>query len=113
MISIILFILAAFFNALMDATENAPNFNESRLKTLPKTFWLKEVSWKYAARLFNYKLDAWHIAKSCMVICFVLTAIFFDWPVEKWQDVAIYLIAGGVIWNATFYFFYHVLFKVK
>lgn len=111
--SIVLLIAACFFNAVMDATENMPNFNESRLKNLPKNFWLKEVSWKYAPKIFSYKLDAWHISKSCMIICFILSGIFFDMPVEKWQDVVSYLVIGGVIWNFFFWLFYHRLFGVN
>lgn len=113
MISIITWCLAAVFNSLMDATENAPNFNESRLKNLPRQFWLKEESWKYAAKIFGYKLDAWHLAKSCMIICMALTAIFFDWPVEKWQDAALYLIVAGFGWSAVFWLFYHKILGVK
>lgn len=113
MISAIFILLAAFFNAVMDATENAPNFHESIFRKLPIQFWLKEQSWKYAARLFNYKFDAWHLAKSCMVICFAGAVIFFDLPVQKWHDVAFYLIGIGIIWNVAFWLFYHVIFKVK
>lgn len=113
MISALFWLLACFFNAVMDVTENAPNFNESRLKKFPVQFWLKEQSWKYAPKIFGWKADAWHIAKSCMIICFILSAIFFDLPVEKWQDIALYLIVGGVAWNAGFYIFYHKLFNVK
>lgn len=113
MISIITWILAAIFNSLMDATENAPNFNESRLKNLPQQFWLKDVSWKYAAKLFGYKFDAWHISKSLMIICMALTAIFFNWPLVKWQDFVMYFIGAGLIWNITFWLFYHKLFGVK
>lgn len=113
MISAILLLIAVFFNAVMDATENAPNFNESRLRNLPVRFWLKEQSWKYAAKVFGYKLDAWHIAKSCMVICMILVAIFFDLPVKKLNDVLFYIICAGIIWNGGFYLFYHKLFRVR
>lgn len=113
MISLSLLILAAFFNAVMDATENAPNYNESIFRKLPKQFWLKEQSWKYAAKVFGYKIDAWHLSKSAMIICFVLAIIFFDLPVEKWQDTAVYVIVAGVAWNFFFYLFYHVIFKIK
>lgn len=107
-----LLVLACFFNAVMDCCENE-NFSESIFKNLPKQFWYKRESWKYAPKIFSYKLDAWHIAKSCMLICFILTAIFFDWPVQKWQDVALYLAVGGVIWNGFFWLFYHKLFRVR
>lgn len=112
MISVGFFILACFFNSIMDAVENE-NFHESVFKKLPVRFYYKRESWKYAPKLFGYKFDAWHISKSCMIICFILTAIFFDWPVEKWQDVALYLVVGGVIWNGCFWLFYHKLFGIK
>lgn len=108
-----LLVLACFFNAVMDATENE-NFSESIFKNLPKQFWYKRESWKYAPKLFGYKFDAWHMAKSCMIACLILCAIFFKyWSVEKWQDVALYLAGGGLIWNGCFWLFYHKLFKVK
>lgn len=107
-----LLVLACFFNAVMDATENE-NISESIFKNLPKQFWYKRESWKYAPKFLGYKFDAWHISKSCMIICFILAAIFFDWPVEKWQEVALYFIVGGVIWNGSFWLFYHKLFGVK
>jgi hypothetical protein len=112
MISLILVFLAAFFNAVMDACENE-NYFESRLKNLPKQFWYKRESWKYAAKVFGYKIDAWHLCKSAMIISLLCAVIFFDLPVKKWQDVAMYLIAGGLTWNFTFWLFYHKIFGVK
>lgn len=113
MISLLFLFLAAAFNAVMDAVENEPNYNESVFKKLPKQFWLKEQSWKFAAKVFGYKIDAWHLSKSAMIICLVMAIIFFDMPVEKWQDVAVYLIVGGLTWNFTFWLFYHKIFGVK
>lgn len=112
MISLILLVLAAFFNAVMDAVENE-NFQESIFRKLPRQFWYKRESWKYAAKVFGYKIDAWHLSKSAMIICFVLAIIFFDMPVKKWQDVAVYVIVGGLVWNFFFWLFYHVIFKIK
>ena len=112
MISLALIFLAAFFNAVMDAVENE-NYFESIFKKLPKQFWYKRESWKYAAKVFGYKIDAWHLSKSLMLICFAGAVIFFELPVKKWQDVALYLVAFGIIWNVTFWLFYHVVFRVK
>lgn len=110
--SIILLVLACFFNAVMDCCENE-NFHESVFKKLPVQFWYKRESWKYAPKIFSFKLDCWHISKSCMIICFILAGIFFDLPVEKWQEVALYLAVAGAIWIVCFNVFYHRLFKVK
>jgi hypothetical protein len=112
MTSAALLLFACFFNAVMDAVENE-NVGESIFRNLPKQFWYKRESWKYAPKLFGYKFDAWHIAKSCMILCFVFSAIFFDLPVEKWQDWALYVAVAGIIWNGGFWLFYHKLFGVK
>ena len=111
--------LCGFFNAVMDATENEPNFNESILKNLNRKFWLKTVSWQYAKKFRGYKFDAWHIAKTCMVFSFtgaVISAVFVGVylaanpsPVFIWASVA----AIGASWNGSFKLFYHVIFKVK
>lgn len=113
MISAALWFLAVFFNSIMDTVENAPRFNKSIFSKLPKQFWLKEESWKYAPKVLGWKADAWHIAKSCMVICLVFAIILFDLPLKKWQDWATYIIVGGIIWNGGFKLFYDVLFKRK
>ena len=112
MITIIFIFLAAFFNAVMDAVENE-NYFESIFKRLPQQFWYKRESWKYVKKIWGYRPDAWHLSKSLMILCFAGAAIFFDMPVMKWQDVALYLIVIGFIWNAAFWLFYNVIFKVK
>jgi hypothetical protein len=112
LVSAIFILLAAFFNAVMDAVENE-NYHESIFRNLPKQFWYKRESWKYAARIFGYKVDAWHLAKSCMVVCFAGAVVWFDLPVLKWQDVAFYVAGFGIIWNVGFWLFYHAIFKVR
>lgn len=112
MISVIFILLAAFFNAVMDAVENE-NYFESVFKNLPQQFWYKRESWKYAAKVFGYKIDAWHLCKSLMLLCFTGAVIAFDLPVLKWQDIALYAVVFGFVWNATFWLFYHVIFRVK
>lgn len=113
MISAALLFLAVFFNSIMDSVENAPRFNKSIFSNLPKQFWLKEESWKYAPKIFGWKADCWHIAKSCMVISIVFAIILFDLPLEKWQDWALYIAVAGIIWNGGFKLFYDILFKRK
>jgi hypothetical protein len=113
MISAVLLFLAVFFNSVMDSVENAPRFNNSIFRKIQKQFWLKEESWKYAPKVFGWKADAWHIAKSCMVICVVLAIIHFDLPLVRWQDYALYIAVGGTIWNGGFKLFYDILFHKK
>lgn len=101
MISIILFSLAAFFNACMDAFENE-NFFESIFRNKNQRFWYKRESWKWAKKIGGYKLDAWHISKSCMIIC-ICFAIF-----PNWKGFIL-----GIVWNIIFVLFYHKIFKIK
>lgn len=109
LISYGLVFVASFFNAVMDACENSVKFNQSILRKLPKQFWLKEESWKYAPKLFSYKFDSWHIAKSCMIICFILAILFYkqenSWIVE--------LCIHGAVWNFGFWLNYHKILGVK
>jgi hypothetical protein len=112
MITVAFIFLAAFFNAVMDAVENE-NFYESILKNMPVQFWYKRESWKYVKKIFGYRPDVWHLSKSLMLFCFAGAVISFNLPVLKWQDVALYVLAFGFIWNATFWLFYNVIFRVK
>lgn len=96
-----LIILAALFNAVMDRTENVVAFNRSIFNHLDQKFWCKEISWKYAKKIFGWKADAWHIAKSAM-ICLLIGLIFFR--VEWWH----YFLLGAT-WNVVFTFCYHKL----
>jgi hypothetical protein len=108
-VSYVLILLAAFFNACMDAFENTANFNESIFKNLDKRFWCKDVSWNYAKKLFGYKFDSWHLAKSAMIFCLIGAVIVYR-PHHQWW---VHFISMGLIWNATFFLFYHKIFRVK
>jgi hypothetical protein len=101
-------ILAAGFNALMDATENE-NFFESILKGKKQSFWYKRESWKTATKVFGYKIDAWHLFKSFMLLCFFGAVVSYQPLIGWWQDI---LISGGV-WNIVFWIAYHKILGVK
>lgn len=103
-----LILLAAFFNACMDAFENTPNFNESIFKNLDKRFFCKDVSWQYAKKMFNYRVDAWHLSKSAMIFC-IVGAIVIHFPDHN----VLHFIAIGVLWNIIFVAFYHKIFGIK
>lgn len=110
--------LAAVFNAVMDATENE-NFFESVFRNLPQRFWYKRESWKYAKKIFKYRFDAWHIAKTIWVLCVagaLVSAIFFGvWLAANpsfWFLLAT-VSAIGLVWNAVFNLFYHIILKIK
>jgi hypothetical protein len=113
------FLLATFFNSVMDALENKPNFDESIFRSLNKKFWLKEVSWEYCKTILGYHIDAWHLAKSLMVICLVGSLVSAVWAGAtgsiKMDIISISEMVAilGVIWNLGFTLFYHGLFKVR
>lgn len=92
----------------MDVFENE-NFFESIFKGWDQRFWYKRESWKYAKKVFGHKIDAWHLSKSCMIICFALAIITFEAHHQWW----VYLISLGFLWNFGFWLFYHEIFKVK
>lgn len=104
----VLIFLAAFFNACMDAFENE-NFFESIFKKWDQKVWYKRESWKYARKIFAYKLDSWHICKSLMICCFVGAIVVYE-PINEWY---IDFVSMGIMWNLCFWIFYHKLFKVK
>lgn len=118
MVSLILTVLAAFFNSVMDAVENE-NYFESIFRNFNQSFWYKRESWKSAKKVFGYKIDAWHLAKSLMILSLVL-AITFGLTEENlikanndFVDVLLKVSICGVLWNFSFWVFYHKIFRVK
>jgi len=107
MISLILIIIAAFLNSVMDRLENE-NFHVSVFKNLNQNFWYKRVSWKYAKKIFGWKLDAWHYAKSLMIISICLAVALYN-PFIPVIDFIIF----GIAWNTTFNLFYNHILKSK
>lgn len=118
MISLLLIMLAALFNSVMDAIENE-NIFESIFRDLDQRFWFKRESWKHSKKFFGYRFDAWHISKSLMIICKVAAVYCEQFSHQIWHtgnvliDIIIDIIVAGIVWNLTFTFFYHKLFKVK
>lgn len=108
-ISGIMVAMAAVFNAVMDRTEEPVNFNESVFRGKNQKFWLKSVSWQYARKVFGWKADAWHIAKSAMIVL-LCGAIAVHRP---WLPYFLDVIVLGVIWNSVFNLFYNHLFVAK
>jgi len=99
--SILLF-LAAFFNAVMDKTETVISFYSSRFKKLNPKFWCKPISAnKDFAPYTKYRVDAWHLSKSLMIIC--LCVAISD---NIWQ-----FLIYGFIWNLTFNLMYNKALK--
>ena len=107
-LSYILFGLAAMCNAFMDTSVD--HFPESIFSKLNPQFWEMQVSWKYSKTIFGYHIDAWHIAKSIMVIAIILALIVKVqtnlFSLNSLIDILVY----GFVWNAVFILFYNKIF---
>jgi hypothetical protein len=107
---LLLFGLAALFNAIMDTLEEG-HFSNSIFKNLNPKFWYKDESWKYAKRipLIDYPIDAWHISKSLMLLCLSMATApnIIIFPIY-WLNV----LCLGIVWSIVFSVFYdHILKK--
>lgn len=103
MIWVISVALAAFFNAVMDILENE-NFSSSVFRNRNPKWWYKRESWKWAKKVFGWKFDAWHVAKSTMVILMAVAIVSYK-PIIGWWDIFIV----GAVWNGVFNVSYKIL----
>lgn len=126
MISLILWAIAPILNAIMDICESEAYFTsifpqDSANRWL--YFWYKRLSWNFGGnkKLFGYKFDGWHIAKSIMIILIVASAliqIYFEgqwihWVSSIWLNILVEFCIKGLIWNTVFTLFYHKLLRAK
>ncbi len=100
--------LAAIFNAVMDSIENE-HINTTVFKDQPKNFWSKRDSWNKAKKFFGWKFDAWHIAKSTMVVCLIAAIVVYKPILSMGLDFLIL----GYWWNHVFNGFYNHAFKLN
>ena len=104
MISLILVFLAAICNAIMDNLTHHWYMSVFNNVKLDLKFWNSELSWIVRSLEYtNYKLDAWHIFKSSMIILLALAIVFYS-PMVNWF---VYLILIGVLLNFSFNFGYN------
>lgn len=116
-VGLIMIILSAVANAIADTLENRVAFEASIFYKLNRRFWLKEVSWQYARKLFagtwfEYKIDAWHLAESFQVLLFA-GALILPFPIKHpyisgWWIVVLYCSLGAV-YIVTFNYTYKLL----
>lgn len=110
MISLLFFFLAGVSSAFMDTIDEG-HFGNSIFRNLNQKFWYRPESWKWAKKIFNYPVDAWHIAKSLMwtsvslgaVVYHKLGPIFPHWPLD--------FATIGLVIMLTFNVFYNHIFK--
>lgn len=116
LLSFLFFSLAAVCNAVMDKLSF--HFHKSVFHGLDPKFWEPSVSWECAKTIpfTKYKVDAWHLFKSGMII-FICIGFIFAYVSNVFADFnilsfTVILLMLGVLWNATFnLFFNHLLAK--
>lgn len=108
MLTLLLTIAGAFFNACMDRMEEG-RFLQSVFAKWDKRFWYKDESWKHAVKIFNYPIDGWHLSKSAMLLC-MLSAPFVYRPLFNlpWD-----LFTNYILWIVAFNLFYNKILKLK
>jgi hypothetical protein len=110
-LTILFFILAAICNACMDKL--AWHFHKSVFNKLDPNFWNPNVSWRTAKIIpfTKYKLDAWHLFKSAMIIFICIAwAIAFCYgksSINNFCFVLALIAFAGLIWNITFNLFFN------
>jgi hypothetical protein len=115
---IVFVIAAAICNSIMDIVENE-NFSNSKLATYNPRFWYKRVSWLYARKIAGYKIDAWHLFKSAMIILLCGAAISYHYlPLFRcdmlWNSRRAWLadvLIFGLAWNLPFNLFYNKILR--
>ena len=101
-ITIAIIIFAAFFKAVADTLQH--HFETSIFRKKDVRWWNPAYSWKYVNFIpfTKYRLDAWHLTNSLMIISFICLWVFGVHQFNWWID----LIAAGIIYNIAFSFFY-------
>lgn len=121
MFSILFAAIAAVFNSLMDSVENehinATIFYPDNTGADRKVwgfsvnkFWDKRQSWNTAKKIFGWRFNAWHIAKSFMIASISL-AIVFAFNHHLFALWWINFLLFGAVWIIVFNVFYNIIFK--
>ena len=106
MLSIVLVILAALLNSMMDTVTH--HFSTSIFKHLEIKFWNPNVSWEYATNILGYPIDFWHICKTLMLFSLMAAMILYNQitthPLLDWAIL-------GSVWNIVFNIFYNKILR--
>jgi divalent metal cation (Fe/Co/Zn/Cd) transporter len=115
-LSIVFLMCASACNAVMDTLSH--HYYVSIFSRLNPKFWDPAVSWEFAKKIkyTKYKVDAWHLFKSLMIIFICLSVLvmarsqapithhIIGWIID--------LVVYGCVWNLVFNYFYnHILIR--
>lgn len=103
--SLLFFCLAALCNSIMDTLRF--HFESSPFRNRSPKFWNPNISYKYARQIFGYKLDAWHLFKSGMIVFILLSIVSYDETLAWWFDFIVF----GLCWNFVFSTSYKWMYK--
>lgn len=112
---LIAIIAAAICNSIMDCLYSErigiTDFHDN-----DQAFWNKDVSAHNAKMIGKYRIDAWHLLKSSMIILWAVAVILYHytwwWSVgNAWIDIPKDLIFAGLAWNLPFNLFYNKVWK--
>jgi hypothetical protein len=110
MIAISLIILAASVKAMADTIDH--HFDTSVFRNLNPRFWDLDISSDHAKRIFKYKLDAWHLSQSAMIVL-MISAVAVH-PFDRWHlHWALEILIAGITWNIVFNTFYNKILRRK
>lgn len=100
---------AAFFKAVADTLTH--HFDTSVFKCKDRRWWDPAISWQHVGllRFTKYRPDAWHLANSGMIICFIACAVLHRPLYLWWIELAI----GGTLYNVAFNLFYNKILRRK
>lgn len=116
-----LFLIAvcARWNAAMDRTDF--DFETSIWKHKDPKYYNKQVSWKYAKKIFGWPDDFWHWCKSKMLVwllifpallitCLLYYKYMFTIPIFILVFFTSWIVCGFA-WNLTFNLYFNKIFK--
>ena len=123
MISLILVMLAAICNVVMDVISF--HYTKSIFSKLNPKWWNPSISWKnkyvdwdggirtektiWGIKYPTALTDAWHLFKSTMIVLIVLSIVLYTPFINPLVDFVII----GIGWNVVFNLFYNKIFKLK
>jgi hypothetical protein len=112
---LIAWILGAILNSVMDSLYSE-HIGETDFAKKNPSFWNKDISAHKAKMIGKYRLDAWHICKSLMILMMCASMLFYyylPWYHLEilWIDVIKDVIIAGLAWNIPFNTFYNRIWK--
>ena len=102
MIGYIFFVLAAAFKAVADTLEH--HFETSVFKKLNLKWWNPDKSGDAVKLLKHtkYRLDAWHLSNSLMIVFFVCAGIFHKNTLPWYLDIPVIGTGFNIVFNTLY-----------